>query len=246
MAVQSYKLQQFEGPLDLLLQMIEQEKLDVSELSLAALAEQFVLYIESNPHDIKGEELADFLVVATQLLLLKSRGLVPNVDMDDELHPDILQTQLKLYRRFVDAAKRLQTRIAQRQFLYHRLKSPLLIQRRFSPPPALTAEQLRLSMQGVIERLRPIIILPESIMEKTVTLHEKMIHIQTLLKQAKGVSFRNLLDQSRSKTEKIVCFLALLELVKQEEIQVKQKGVFDDIVIERLDQEQQAAYIEHA
>lgn len=239
--MKTYTLEQFQGPLDLLLQMIEQEKLDISELSLAALSEQFVHHIEKNPHEIKGEELADFLVVATQLLLLKSRLLLPNLPMDDELNPDTLQTQLKLYRRFVDAAKRLQVRIETKTFWHGRIGSPLFVEPRFSPPATLSPEDLRLAMLAVVERLRPIIILPESVIERTVTLHEKMTQIQGILKQGRGVSFRNLLHEARSKTEKIVCFLALLELVKQEEVSVKQSSAFDDIVIDRLDQQQQAA-----
>lgn len=236
--MRTYKLQQFEGPLDLLLQMIEREELDVTQLSLASLADQFVTFIEQHPQQLRGEELADFLLVATQLLLLKSRQLIPNVDLQDDLNPDSLATQLKLYRRFIEAAQRLQARVDQHQFMYGRLTSPLQWQKRFSPPPGLTVDQLKLSMHEVINRLKPIIILPQSVIEKTVTLHEKMTHIQELMKQKTGVSFRRLLTDSRSKTEKIVCFLALLELIKQEEVVAVQSRVFDDIEIKRFVQEQ--------
>lgn len=238
MAVRTYKLEQFEGPLDLLIQMIEQEKLDISQVSLAAIAEQFVHHIESNPNTINGHELADFLVVATQLLLLKSRLLVPHVEMEDDLNPQSLETQLKLYRRFVDAAKRLQTRIDQRLFLYPRQASTALIQPAFRPPVGLQAEHLHAYMKDVLDRLKPIIILPQSVMEKTVTLHEKMTQIQSLLKQAKGLSFRRILSEARSKTEQIVSFLALLELVKQEEVEARQNAAFDDIIVDRLDQQE--------
>jgi len=233
MAIKSYKLEQFEGPLDLLIQMIEQEKLDISELSLATIAEQFVHHIENNPQQINGHELADFLVVATQLLLLKSRLLVPNVDIDDDLNPQSLETQLKLYRRFVDAAKALQTRIDAKLFLYPRTGQTVLIQPAFRPPEGVKPADMLQAMQAVIDRLKPIVILPESVMEKTVTLHEKMIQIQDILKQAKGLSFRRVLTDARSKTEKIVSFLALLELVKQQEVMAKQTSAFDDIIIEK-------------
>lgn len=233
MATKSYKLEQFEGPLDLLIQMIEQEKLDISELSLAQIAEQFVFHIENNPQTISGHELADFLVVATQLLLLKSRLLVPNVDLDDDLNPQSLETQLKLYRRFVDAAKALQTRIDAKLFLYARTGQTVLIQPAFRPPEGVKPTDLFNAMQAVMDRLKPIVILPESVMEKTVTLHEKMVQIQDILKQAKGLSFRRVLTDARSKTEKIVSFLALLELVKQQEVLAKQNSAFDDIIIEK-------------
>lgn len=229
----TYKIQQFEGPLDLLLQMIQNEELDITSVSLAVVAEQFVEYIQKNPDGISGEELTDFLVVATQLLLLKSQLLLPNVELDDELSPDALETQLKLYRRFISAAQALQEKISQGQFLYARKKSRLQIEPEFSPPPSLAVEQMQEIMQDVIKRLEPIIILPESVMQKTVSMHEKMTHIQKLLKHSKGVSFRKLLENSQSKIEKIISFLALLELVKQEEILVKQKQPFEDILINR-------------
>jgi len=231
--MRSYKLEQFEGPLDLLLQMISKEELDISEISLATVAEQFVDYIQKNPDGITGEELTDFLVVATQLLLLKSQLLLPNVEVEDEFSPDALATQLKLYRKFVNIAKDLQTKIAQHQFLYVQAKPRLQMEARFSPPPGVSAESLQQMMHVVINRLEPILVLPESVMEKTVTLHEKMVHIQDILKKAKGLSFKTLLEASESKIEKIVSFLALLELVKQEEVIVEQDQPYSDIVINR-------------
>lgn len=231
--MRTYKLQQFEGPLDLLLQMIQKEELDISTITLAAVAEQFVSYIQQNPDGISGEELTDFLVVATQLLLLKSQLLLPDLASDEEISPDALETQLKLYRRFVDAARALQTRIGQHRFLYARVKSPLNIRAKFSPPPSLKPEEMARMMHAVIERLQPIVILPESVMEKTVTLHEKMLDIQNLLRKSQGLSFRSLLGDSRSKIEQIVSFLALLELVKQQEVLVTQDRPFEDILIRR-------------
>jgi segregation and condensation protein A len=231
--MQTYKLEQFEGPLDLLLQMIHKEELDISEIALATMAEQFVLYIQENPDGISGEELTDFLLVATQLLLLKSQLLLPNVQIEDEISPDALETQLKLYRRFVDIAKALQTKINQHDFLYKQSKSRFEIKPAFSPPTEVKVEEMQVIMEAVIKRLEPIVILPESVMEKTVTLHEKMLHIQTLIKSSKGVSFRQMLDASENKIEKIVSFLALLELVKQQEVSVKQIQPFEDILINR-------------
>lgn len=231
--MQTYKLEQFEGPLDLLLQMIHKEELDISQISLATVAEQFVAYIQENPDGISGAELTDFLVVATQLLLLKSQLLLPNVEVDDEISPDALETQLKLYRRFVDIAQALQTKISQKQFLHVQKKSRYELTPKFSPPKEVKLQDLEGIMDAVIKRLQPIVILPESVMEKTVTLHEKMVHIQSLIKRSKGVSFRSLLELSENKIEKIVSFLALLELVKQQEVSVDQKNPFDDIVINR-------------
>lgn len=230
--MQNYKLEQFEGPLDLLLQMIQKEELDITEVALAVVADQFVQYIQENP-EITGQELADFLLVASQLLFLKSKILLPNVDIEEEISAESLQTQLKLYRRFVEAAQRIQARIQQKQFLYVQKKQTLEQQPRFSPPASITKEMLYNALSDVVKRLEPIVILPESVMEKTVTMHEKIQHIQQLLRSSKGVSFKQLLQNSVSKTEQIVSFLALLELVKQQEVLVEQQGAFSDILIKK-------------
>lgn len=230
--MQNYKLEQFEGPLDLLLQMIQKEELDITEVALAVVADQFVQYIQENP-EITGQELADFLLVASQLLFLKSKILLPNVDIEEEISAESLQTQLKLYRRFVEAAQRIQARIQQKQFLYVQKKQTLEQQPRFSPPASITKEMLYNALSEVVKRLEPIVILPESVMEKTVTMHEKIQHIQQLLRSSKGVSFKQLLQNSVSKTEQIVSFLALLELVKQQEVLVEQQGAFSDILIKK-------------
>jgi len=230
--MQTYTLEQFEGPLDLLLQMIQKEELDITEVSLAVVADQFVGYINKNPN-ISGQELADFLLVASQLLLLKSKILLPDLDLEEDVSPESLETQLRLYRKFVEAAQRIQTRIAQKQFLYVQKKLTLEQKPRFSPPAALKKEDLLQSIQEVIKRLEPIVILPESVMEKTVTMHEKIQYIQKLLKSAKGVSFKELLNNAASKTEQIVSFLALLELVKQQEVHVEQQAAFSDILIKK-------------
>ena len=229
----TYRLEQFEGPLDLLLNMIREEKLAISEISLATVAEQFVAYVQSTP-DIGGDELADFLVVATQLLLIKSKLLLPDINLDDEFGPDTLETQLKLYRRFVDAAKQLEQKIAQHLFLYPRTKLPLEVQKQFRPPLSLTPQGFEASMREVLSRLEPIVILPQSVMEKTITMHEKIRYIQALLKRSNGLSFRAVLKEAQTKTEQIVSFLALLELVKQQEVAVEQAGAFDDILIKRM------------
>lgn len=227
-----YKLEEFEGPLDLLLQMIQNAELDISEISLASVADQFVQYIQQHP-EISGQELTDFLIVATQLLLLKSKLLLPYAEFDEEIEPESLEKQLKLYRRFIEAAKQLEAKIAQRYFMYTKKKSAIKQEARFRAPDGLVLDQLKLSMYDVLKRLEPIIILPESVMEKTVTLQEKMRDIQSLLKSAKGLSFRSILIESRSKMEKVVSFLALLELVKQGEINTKQDKAFGDILIDK-------------
>ena len=96
------KLEKFEGPLDLLLQLIESADLDITEISLSQVADQFMRYLieveNKNP-----DELADFLVAASRLLLIKSRILLPNLHIEDEGEAMELEIQLKIYKEYYEA-----------------------------------------------------------------------------------------------------------------------------------------------
>ena len=102
------KIQKFEGPLDLLLQLIEQEELDITEISLAHITEQYLEYL-ATIEELYPDELADFLVVATKLLLIKSHMLLPELTLEDE-DEESLTRQLQLYKKYVEAARRLHDR----------------------------------------------------------------------------------------------------------------------------------------
>src|SRR3989338_1295198 len=98
------KLDRFEGPLDLLLQLIEKENFDITQVALASVAEQFLHYL-GEVEDTSPEELADFLVVAAKLLHIKSKTLLPVVDFEEEENTDDLTEQLRMYREFVKASQ---------------------------------------------------------------------------------------------------------------------------------------------
>jgi len=226
-----FKLEQFEGPLDLLLQLIEDKELDISQVSLGAVADQFVEHIEK-AETISPEELADFLVVATRLLLIKSRLLLPVVE-EEETDPAELENQLKIYREYLQASQELERMIFKERFSYARQKLPLVIKPVFNPPKELTTVRLKELFEDLIRVIEPIVILPESVIEKTVTLKDKLNHIKELIKSRSSISFKKLIEEARSRTEVIISFLALLELVKQREISVVQNKHFDDIKIQK-------------
>ena len=101
------RVEKFEGPLDLLLQLIEGEKLEITEISLVQVTEPFVQHVRERQGAIPPEELADFLVVAAKLIYLKSRALLPELtDQALDEGPD-LADQLRMYRAFVEASNRL-------------------------------------------------------------------------------------------------------------------------------------------
>ena len=227
-------LEQFEGPLHLLLELIETEKLDVSEVSLAQVTDSYLQHLDDND-DIPPEELTDFLVVASKLLLIKSKLLLPFLFLHDDEDVDDLEKQLKIYKEYLDASKVVEDIIATRRFLYVHEKLPH-VEVGFAPPKRLETDQMAEMFREVIRRLEPFVhATSKATIERTVSIHEKIRQIRAMFDRASKTSFREVLSTAQSKTEVIVSFLALLELVKQRSVSVTQSGQFDDITINKLD-----------
>lgn len=228
----TFQVESFEGPLDLLLQLVEQEKLDISNVSLAKVAEQFLHYVESTK-TIAPEELADFLVIAAKLMYLKSKLLIPSL-IDEELEegPD-LETQLREYQRFVAASREIDTmwKAGNRSYVRSQRATTWRTEVAFSPPPGLTSESMAALMHRVIARLEPIVRLPKASIERAVSIQEKIRDLFTRIRSHAKTSFHTFVKDAGSRTEAIVSFLALLELVKQRFVVVDQKALFHDIDI---------------
>ncbi len=228
------KLEQFSGPLDLLLKLIEKEELDITEISLAKITDQYIDYIQ-NSSRIKPAEMADFLVLAARLLLIKSRALFPYLMLGDENEeePD-LEKQLKIYQEFAQAAEKISRLIAQKRFMFPRVFSRTSfasLEKKFFPPAGLNARQLQQTMQEIIARCQPAPDLAEQIIDSRVSLEDKISQIQAEIKKRLSFSFSRLLSQAQDRVEIIVSFLALLELIKQRAIVVEQTNLFGEITI---------------
>jgi len=228
------KLTQFEGPLHLLLELIEAEKLDISQVSLAAVTDGYLHHLEQD-HDIPPEELTDFLVVASKLLLIKSKLLLPYLFLHEDEQVDDLEAQLKIYKEYLEASKVVEGMIAKRRFMFVHDRLPP-IEVGFAPPRSLSTDQMAELFSAVIRRLEPFVqIRPEASIEKTVSIHEKIKQIGSLLSRATRTGFKEILASAQSRTEIVVSFLALLELVKQRSVVVRQDSQFNDIVIDKAD-----------
>jgi segregation and condensation protein A len=225
------KGQQFNGPLALLLQLIEDKKMEITEVSLSETTEEFLAYIEKM-EEKNAEELADFLMVAARLLLIKSKALLPFLGQAEEL--DDLEKQLKLYKQFVEASKLIEAMLKENRFTFSRQKAIVPKETVFTPPVGVTAVKLRNVFLVVLKKLDPIVKLPRQAIEKTVSLQQKILQIREFLNTSKRVGFRKLMSDAKSKTEVIVNFLAILELLKQSELRVRQKGIFEDIILEKI------------
>jgi len=228
----TFRVEHFEGPLDLLLQLVEQEKLDISQVSLATVADQFVEYVHQST-EIKLEELADFLVIASKLVYLKSKLLLPDLHVEDmEEGPD-LETQLRTYKSFVDASRALDELWKSGARSFPRAKPAVIrAQASFQPPKDFTTDLMRELMLRVISRLVPLQSLPQAMIERVVTVQEKIGQLYSHIREKAKATFRTFVGTANSKQETVASFLALLELVKQRFLVVEQGTLFEDIAIE--------------
>lgn len=232
----NFKLEKFEGPLSLLLKIIEAEKMDIAEISLAKIADQYVEFIR-NTSDIDPEAMADFLVVAAKLLYLKSKALLPYLFPAEDEGVDDLERQLKMYREFLEAMKKIEARLKEKLFMFEPTERKLWKMigeedKFFAPPKKLQKEELPEIFKEFLAKNR-IIRLEEKTIEHKVNIEEKIQGIRDALLSKINFSFREFLARAESKTEVIVSFLAVLELMKQKTVSVEQMELFAEIVISR-------------
>lgn len=219
--------EQFSGPLDLLLTLIEREEFDITTISLAQVADEYLRYVRTSPA-IDANNLADFLLVAGRLIWLKSKALLPTLELDNE--PADLATQLKLYKAYADAAKELEKMISAKQFSVTRDKFPEQVRPEFHPPESLTAGGMGELFMLVINRLQPLMKLPQKMLERVISIEEKITDLRERISRQAHTTFRELVERG-DKSEAIVSFLALLELVKQRTVHLHQEELFGDITI---------------
>lgn len=229
------KVQQFEGPLDLLLQLIEEQKLDITQVSLATVTEQYLMRLQQVGDRMSAGALADFLAVAARLLLIKSRTLLPYLQPPDADEGAALERQLKLYREFAVAALAINARLRMRQCSFARER--LLVATEpmpFAPPPNLTADRLHHGFLAVVALLPPVLPQVQGAVAKGKSVHERIRELRELIWKASKLRFSELFKGSKNRMDVIVSFLAILELTKQQSVSVRQDVLFQDIVIERI------------
>ena len=228
------KLSLFEGPLDLLLHLIEREELDITKISLAQVTDQYLSYI-SQLEELHPEILADFLVVAAKLLLIKSQVLLPQPEaqtpaVDEEDPGEALARQLREYKQFKTVAEMLRQRETDGLRNYIRVALPPKLEPKLSLGD-VTLDDLVAAVRQALEVRPPDPAVSEVVSPMTVTIGEQMALIRDELTHRKQISFRGLLRRAASRVEIIVTFLAVLELIKQYVVEVQQDTLFGDIII---------------
>ena len=225
----------FEGPLDLLLHLIEREELDITQVSLAQVTNQYLDYL-AQLSERDPDSLADFLVVAGKLLLIKSRILLPQAPFpsaseEEDVGEDLIR-QLIEYRRFKEAARWLRSVDEQGLHSYVRLAAP--------PPLGRTVDLGDVTLDDLVATVREVLAIkpPATSVNDTVaaviiTIADQMELIEQETSRGRAVSFRRLLHKAANRLEVIVTLLALLEMVKQLRVDMRQDRQFGDIQITR-------------
>lgn len=224
------KLPQYSGPLHALLDLITQEKLPITEVSLAQVADTYVAYVQAQ--SVSPEELADFLLVAAKLLYLKSRTILPDLPCEAEEDPGDLVRQLKMYEAFIIASKALEKIYQSSLRSFEHIRIPSVIASDFFPPPSVTSSTFIHVYQRLQKRLEPWLRLRRASLERIVSVKERITHLQNLLKERARFSFEDMM-KGATKTDVVVSFLALLEMLREKTIHVTQQDPFCDIVIKR-------------
>lgn len=231
----------FQGPLDLLLYLIERAELDITRLSLAQVTDQYLEHLK-HLENRDPEEVSAFLVIAARLLQIKSAALLPRPPSSQETalsseeaptNEDDLVEQLKRYKRFKEAAEYLHHRENQNLRTYTRSAPPLLRQLNLKPHlEGLSLEELILAARNaLIQRASPEA-LEKTVMLPRITIRQKITHLLQTLRQIPRVTFRRLLGQRTTRTEVVVTFLAMLELIKQRLVVAHQPTLFAEIEVE--------------
>lgn len=223
----------FEGPLDLLLQLIEREKLDISAIAIAAVTDQFLSYVQQL-EELQPDLLADFLVMAARLVWIKSRTLLPQtappVEEEEEDPAEALARQLREYKRYKEAAQALRELEASGRRTYPRSAGPPEREARLAEG-SITLAELVAAARRALTSLPPAPVPPGIVTPFTLTIRDQIELIRRKTADGRSVTFDALLQSARQRIEIIVTLLAVLELIKRREISAVQEVPFGAILI---------------
>jgi segregation and condensation protein A len=240
MAEYKVQFEVFEGPLDLLLYLIKKEEVDIYEVNLTKLATQFIEYIElMRQFDL--EVAGEFLVMASTLMYIKSRELLP-VDQQVQTEGEEegqdprweLIRQLVEYKKFKDAAAQLQTLEARQENIFPRLPAKLEFEPDApSPKPDVSIFDLLNAVNVVLKRFEQRVGAAREIYEDKWTVSEKIEYVLKVIAERGSVHFVELFEGAASRGEVVCTFLALLELIRLKQLVCTQSEPFAEIEISR-------------
>ena len=246
MSVLQIKLEEFEGPLDLLLKLIDKNKIDIYDIPISRLTDDYLYYIKSkNIADM--DEMSQFIIMASTLLEIKSKMLLPK-DKDEQTNEEIdpreeLVKKLIEYKKYKIIAQKLSnTEVFAEKVIFKNPDMEAINTIKINIEPTakeildgITLKDLYNAFEEVLKRkeLKIDKIRSEfkSVTKALYNINDKIIYIKDLIILNKKISFNKIFEESSSKAEVVVTFLAILELIKTKDIKVVQENIFDEIII---------------
>lgn len=226
------KTEAYEGPFELILDLIERSQLSINELSLAQVTDDYIQHVRGHG-TFPMEDAAEFIGVAATLLLIKSKSLIPELELtgDEEEDMDDLKRRLKEYERVRDMMRELARIFGKRVMVSAGDRQPEVV---FSSARDLTLERLEGALADALAALEKEEPLQEARVRPMVTIEEMMDTLLARVQKAMTMSFKEFSAGSTEKVEVIVSFLALLELVKEGAVGAEQGASFSDITITNM------------
>jgi len=234
METQNYtvKTAAFEGPFGLLLDLVEKRKLFINDVSLAQVTEDYLGYM-NKLGGLDTEQISSFVYVASTLILIKSKSLLPNLNLTSEEEGDIktLEERLRLYELFTKLSGNVKNIFGDRIiFAPLERKNEVLV---FLPDEQITKESMMTFAKNVLGSMPKKVFLPEVEVRKVVSIEEMIDKLTERIKSSIKTSFRDMFGK-KEKIETIVGFLAMLELVRQGILDATQDENSEDIFVEKL------------
>ena len=231
------KIAGYEGPFNLLLNLIEKRKLFINDVSLAVVTEDYLNYM-NKLGGLNPAEIASFVLVASTLILIKSKSLLPNLNLTSEEEGDIhsLEERLRLFELYTKLGGHIKENFGENIiFAPLERKNELLI---FLPDDKITSKNMMEFARGALGSMPKKIFLPEVEVRKVVSIEEMIDNLTERIKSSIKMSFKDFAGKAVTREEKvfvIVGFLAMLELVRNGILHVIQENDFSDIIIEKVE-----------
>ncbi len=230
------KHESYEGPIEVLLELIEKRKFFVNDISLATVTDDFIAYIQNK--GMHPEHVASFLSVAATLLLIKARSLLPNIELTEEESESItdLERRLALLAVISEASKWLASKYGKKISFEGAQRMSGVV---FAPDPSLTVDMLAVLVDGAIVRVPPPAPKkPETRVFKTISIAEVLDTLHERIQRAmSSVNFNDIIvhapegDEREKKVYVIVSFLGMLELVRRGFVNAEQEEGFENITL---------------
>lgn len=233
----------FEGPLDLLLHLIKEAKVDIDQVSLAEVTSQYMDYLY-HMQEMDMEIASDFMVVAATLLYIKSRHLLPRVDEEeedeDEMDPEeALKLRLKEYQLFQEAAGQLGDRAESFQGVYYKLAEEILQdspeQEIFCGVDASDLKETLMALLAEAQKRSKYVPIVHRVMRDPISVDARMRQITAHLSEVGEVRFFELFAGDIYREDVVVTFLAVLELLSESVVVISQAERHEEILITRRD-----------